>query len=221
MQTTEYHRILELPVDADPPAIRAAFRRAVKQVHPDVRPGNGADSRELDSILRAYQALMREAPPVLRAPVPHRPTSDPVEAAARTFLAPMPRWEGDLERQLDALPLSELAHCLSTWLDRHGRCAAARALARRRQAGAMRLLLVALDQEVDRSVKVEMIRALGRSGDRRAIFRLAGLLDDPDPRIARAARLAVERLDAFHARHATFSPHSPHWLRRLVAWLRL
>ena len=213
MPSTEYYRILDVPPDADREAIRAAFRREVKRVHPDAQADESDDGLRLKALLQAYEALMEERlPPPPFEDTPYRQTHAE-DAAERTFRAAAPRWPSgpawDLDRQLDALPLSELCHCLSAWQDRHGRAAVAHALSRRRSPTAMRALLQALDVETDRNLRVELIRSLGQSRSRRAIHPLARLLDDADPRIASAARVALHKIAPIASRGMLYRPHGP------------
>lgn len=56
---TEFHRVLGLPLDTDDGAVRAAFRRLAKELHPDSRPDPAAEQR-FKAVTEAYEALKTE-----------------------------------------------------------------------------------------------------------------------------------------------------------------
>src|SRR5690242_15068966 len=53
---TDYYALLEVPIDAEPSAIKAAFKKLALQYHPDVYAGSDANER-MSQLLQAYQTL--------------------------------------------------------------------------------------------------------------------------------------------------------------------
>ncbi|GCE03986.1 J domain-containing protein [Dictyobacter aurantiacus] len=53
---TDYYALLEVPVDAEPSVIKAAFKKLALQYHPDVYAGSDANER-MSQLLQAYQTL--------------------------------------------------------------------------------------------------------------------------------------------------------------------
>ncbi|GHO87274.1 J domain-containing protein [Dictyobacter formicarum] len=53
---TDYYALLEVPADADPSVIKAAFKKLALQYHPDVYSGPDANER-MSQLLQAYQTL--------------------------------------------------------------------------------------------------------------------------------------------------------------------
>ena len=51
------YRILNLPRDADAAAIKAAYRRLAKSLHPDRNPGDPEAERRFKDLTRAYHLL--------------------------------------------------------------------------------------------------------------------------------------------------------------------
>lgn len=52
---------LELPEHASLEEIKLAYRRAVKQVHPDLHPGDATAARHFSALHEAYEALIASA----------------------------------------------------------------------------------------------------------------------------------------------------------------
>lgn len=50
-------RVLELPVDADPEAVKAAHRRMAKANHPDLNPGDADAAQRFHAAQAAYEVL--------------------------------------------------------------------------------------------------------------------------------------------------------------------
>ena len=233
MPRTYYHRVLDVDVGADGEALRAAYRRRVKECHPDAQPGGCDTTEEFKRIVLAYRILMQEieSPPAELDPEPEtRPTSDPEEAARRTFRTgargvhaercdESVHWYA-LDRRLDALPLSELAQRFSASQNHYVRAAAARALARRRDLPAVLVLLRGLDT-AEPALRQEIVRCLGATGSRRALYSLARLLSDEDAGLAHEAALAMRRIDPRLARRVSARVlHSGSRLRMLLSRMR-
>ena len=51
--------ILELDPDADGTAVKAAYRRLAKEVHPDVKPGDKAAATRFQQVQTAYEVLRK------------------------------------------------------------------------------------------------------------------------------------------------------------------
>ncbi len=51
--------VLELEPDADAVAVKAAYRRLAKEVHPDVRPGDAAAAARFQQVQTAYEVLRK------------------------------------------------------------------------------------------------------------------------------------------------------------------
>ncbi|MGH6942703.1 MAG: DnaJ domain-containing protein, partial [Geminicoccaceae bacterium] len=49
------YRVLNLPRDADPAAIKRAYRALAKRLHPDRNPGDPEAERRFKDITQAYQ----------------------------------------------------------------------------------------------------------------------------------------------------------------------
>ena len=87
---TYYHRLLDVDDGADAEALRTAYRKRVKECHPDAQTDGRDTTEEFRRIVLAYRILRREiaSPPLeLPAEPAAEPTSDPEEAARRTFRA--------------------------------------------------------------------------------------------------------------------------------------
>jgi curved DNA-binding protein len=57
MDFKDYYKTLGVPLDADEKAIRQAFRKLARKVHPDVNPGNKEAEEQFKTINEAYQVL--------------------------------------------------------------------------------------------------------------------------------------------------------------------
>ena len=100
------------------------------------------------------------------------------------------------------------------------RVAAARALARRRELPAVLVLLREIDG-AEPELAREIVRCLGATGSRRAIYSLARLLAHEDAGLAREASLAMRRIDPRLARRVSARVlHGGSRLRRLLSRLR-
>jgi DnaJ-class molecular chaperone len=51
------YRVLNVPRDADPAAIKAAYRKLAKRLHPDRNPGDAGAEQRFKEITRAYELL--------------------------------------------------------------------------------------------------------------------------------------------------------------------
>ena len=54
---TDFYDLLEVPRDADDATLKAAYRRLVKQFHPDVNPGDANAEQRFKAIGEAYEVL--------------------------------------------------------------------------------------------------------------------------------------------------------------------
>lgn len=54
----DYYQLLGVGPDAGPAELKRAFRRRVKQIHPDVNPGNPEASRKMRELVEAYETLL-------------------------------------------------------------------------------------------------------------------------------------------------------------------
>jgi tetratricopeptide (TPR) repeat protein len=52
-----YYDVLGIPPDSNQQEIKRQFRRRAKEIHPDVRPGNGGAAAEMRLLLAAYKTL--------------------------------------------------------------------------------------------------------------------------------------------------------------------
>jgi molecular chaperone DnaJ len=57
MEYKDYYQILGVAKDADPPAIKKAYRRLARKHHPDFNKGNPESERKFKEINEAYQVL--------------------------------------------------------------------------------------------------------------------------------------------------------------------
>jgi curved DNA-binding protein CbpA len=61
VHSPNYYEILQVDYDADVDEIRRAYRRRAKEIHPDLRDGEGGeDTRRLSDLVRAYRVLSDE-----------------------------------------------------------------------------------------------------------------------------------------------------------------
>lgn len=56
-----WRAVLEVPEHASPGEIRRAYRRAVKQVHPDLHPDDATAAAHFRGLQEAYEALIVRA----------------------------------------------------------------------------------------------------------------------------------------------------------------
>ena len=61
LNSREAYEILGLPLDSDLKTVTMAFRRQVKQLHPDQRDGDRSQEIQLRKILAAYQYIKKES----------------------------------------------------------------------------------------------------------------------------------------------------------------
>ncbi len=61
MTSQDHYRILELPRDATPEEIRAAYRKAARRLHPDLNPGDEKAAEQFLLVQRAYEVLSSAA----------------------------------------------------------------------------------------------------------------------------------------------------------------
>ncbi|MCC5951316.1 MAG: J domain-containing protein [Acidimicrobiia bacterium] len=54
---SDYYALLGVPRDASPEAIKKAFRRRARELHPDANPGDAAAEAEFKQLARAYEVL--------------------------------------------------------------------------------------------------------------------------------------------------------------------
>jgi DnaJ domain/HEAT repeats len=214
MVARNYHQILKVRNNATRQEIRDAYKRCVKQYHPDVNRDGKDTTETFKRVVNAYRVLLqdaspKESPATNSANTASAPSPSPRKAPRRSFKHAFSRInmfrrsspdeqqdDGtlNLDHKLDMLSVTDLIQRFQASQNRYVRMQAAHSLARRNDLRATLALLREMNTS-DKQLKIAIIRSLGESGARRAAYSLSKLLGSKDPDISREASWAMEKID--------------------------
>ncbi len=177
--------VLRVPSDADEETIRRAYRRLVKEYHPDLSKDTrqaARNSRKLEEVMEAYQNLLR------RQGRDH-PASTPRTAVRRHTVDPE-RW-------------ARYGELLISGKNPGIRAMAAKTLGELGRRSAFGYLRQAF-QDPDERVVCEAVRSVGRIRVRQARNELTALFPQSSPAVKHAILDCIEELGALEEYGAVF-----------------